>query len=86
MIEKSAQEIGDNPVQMEADTKVEAPKKKVKKVNIPVSELVFGAMLDADMEKAIEHEFEMALQDRVMESKKVTIVLGSANASGWYSF
>ncbi|KAJ0697584.1 putative Heat shock protein 70 family [Helianthus annuus] len=59
--ENDAQEAGDNPVQMEADTKVEAPKKKVKKVNIPVSDLVYGAMLAADVEKAIEKEFEMAL-------------------------
>ncbi|KAJ0697588.1 putative Heat shock protein 70 family [Helianthus annuus] len=59
--ENGAQEAGDNPVQMEADTKVEAPKKKVKKVNIPVTDLVYGAMLAADVEKAIEKEFEMAL-------------------------
>ncbi|KAJ0701606.1 putative Heat shock protein 70 family [Helianthus annuus] len=68
--ENGAQEAGDNPVQMEADTKVEVPKKKVKKVNIPVSELIHGAMLAADVEKAIEKEFEMALQDRVMEETK----------------
>ncbi|KAJ0745130.1 putative Heat shock protein 70 family [Helianthus annuus] len=68
--ENGAQEAGDNPVQMEADTKVEVPKKKVKKVNIPVSELIYGAMLAADVEKAIEKEFEMALQDRVMEETK----------------
>ncbi|KAJ0530731.1 putative Heat shock protein 70 family [Helianthus annuus] len=57
--ENDAQEAEDNPVQMEADTKVEAPKKKVKKVNILVSDLVYRAMLAA--EKAIEKEFEMAL-------------------------
>ncbi|MFS7980794.1 putative Heat shock protein 70 family [Helianthus anomalus] len=68
--ENGAQEAGDNPVQMEADTKVEVPKKKVKKVNIPVSESIYGAMLAADVEKAIEKEFEMALQDRVMEETK----------------
>ncbi|MFS7980798.1 putative Heat shock protein 70 family [Helianthus anomalus] len=68
--DNGAQEAGDNPVQMEADTKVEVPKKKVKKVNIPVSELIYGAMLAADVEKAIEKEFEMALQDRVMEETK----------------
>ncbi|KAF5787313.1 putative Heat shock protein 70 family [Helianthus annuus] len=59
--ENDAQEAGDNPIQMEAETKVEAPKKKVKKVNIPISDLVYGAMLAADVEKATEKEFEMAL-------------------------
>ncbi|KAM0017462.1 putative Heat shock protein 70 family [Helianthus debilis subsp. tardiflorus] len=61
---------GDNPVQMETDVKVEAPKKKVKKSNIAVSEMVYGAMLAADVQKAVEKEFEMALQDRVMEETK----------------
>lgn len=49
---------------------VEATKKKVKKSNVPVSELVYGAMLHADVQKAVEKEFEMALQDRVMEETK----------------
>lgn len=49
---------------------MEVPKKKVKKVNIPVSEKVYGAMLSADVQKAVEKEFEMALQDRVMEETK----------------
>ncbi|XP_076902745.1 heat shock 70 kDa protein 15-like [Bidens hawaiensis] len=68
--ENGAQETGDNPVQMETDTKVEAPKKKVKKTDIPVSELVYWAMLPEDLQKAVEKEFEMALQDRVMEETK----------------
>ncbi|CAH1425533.1 unnamed protein product [Lactuca virosa] len=68
--ENGATETGDVPVQMETDTKVEAPKKKVKKSNIPVSEVVYGAMLPADVQKAVEKEFEMALQDRVMEETK----------------
>ncbi|GJY17418.1 hypothetical protein Tco_0388909, partial [Tanacetum coccineum] len=42
---------------------VEAPKKKVNKSNIPVSEVVYGAMLPADVQQAVEKEFEMALQD-----------------------
>ena len=49
---------------------VEVPKKKVKKTNIPVSELVYGTMVPADVQKAVEKEFEMALQDRVMEETK----------------
>ncbi|KAG4125011.1 hypothetical protein ERO13_D10G071500v2 [Gossypium hirsutum] len=61
---------GDKPVKMETDTKVEALKKKVKKTNVPVAELVYGAMLPADVQKAVEKEFEMALQDRVMEETK----------------
>ncbi|XP_071717284.1 heat shock 70 kDa protein 15-like [Rutidosis leptorrhynchoides] len=65
-----AAETGDAPSQMETDTKVEAPKKKVKKANIPISEVVYGAMLTADVQKAVEKEFEMALQDRVMEETK----------------
>ncbi|KAI3789717.1 hypothetical protein L2E82_02520 [Cichorium intybus] len=68
--ENGASETGDNPVQMETDAKVEAPKKKVKKSNIPVSEVVYGGMLPADVQKAVEKEFEMALQDRVMEETK----------------
>lgn len=51
---------------MQAD----APKRKVKKTNIPVVELVYGGMPPSDVQKAIEKEFEMALQDRVMEETK----------------
>ncbi|KAL2968132.1 hypothetical protein AAZX31_15G014000 [Glycine max] len=68
--ENGTPEAGDKPVQMDTDTKVEAPKKKVKKINIPVVELVYGAMAAADVQKAVEKEFEMALQDRVMEETK----------------
>lgn len=50
--------------------KVEVPKKKVRKTNIPVTELVYGGMSSADVQKAVEKEFEMALQDRVMEETK----------------
>ncbi|PON35160.1 Heat shock protein 70 family [Trema orientale] len=68
--ENGVPESGDNPVQMETDNKVDAPKKKVKKTNIPVAELVYGGLNPADLEKAVEKEFEMALQDRVMEETK----------------
>ncbi|XP_038713694.1 heat shock 70 kDa protein 15-like [Tripterygium wilfordii] len=68
--ENGVPESGDKPAQMETDTKVEAPKKKVKKTNIPVSEFIYGAMVPADVQKAVEKEFEMALQDRVMEETK----------------
>ncbi|KAG8379927.1 hypothetical protein BUALT_Bualt07G0140600 [Buddleja alternifolia] len=56
--------------QMETDVKVEAPKKKVKKTNVPVSEVVYGGMSAADVQNALEKEYEMALQDRVMEETK----------------
>ncbi|XP_068647507.1 heat shock 70 kDa protein 14-like [Aristolochia californica] len=68
--ENGVPESGDKPVQMETDTKIEAPKKKMKKTTIPVSEFVYGAMLPGDVQKAVEKEFEMALQDRVMEETK----------------
>ncbi|KAF8027546.1 hypothetical protein BT93_E0450 [Corymbia citriodora subsp. variegata] len=69
-VENGVPETGEKPVQMETDSKVEAPKKKVKKTNVPVTELVYGALLSGDLQKAVEKEFEMALQDRVMEETK----------------
>lgn len=51
---------------MQADAK----KIKVRKTNIPVTELVYGGMPPNELQKAIEKEFEMALQDRVMEETK----------------
>lgn len=39
-------------------------------MTVPIAETVFGALLYADLQKAIEKEFEMALQDRVMEETK----------------
>ncbi|MFS7992361.1 putative Heat shock protein 70 family [Helianthus anomalus] len=68
--ENGVSETGDVPAKMETESKVEAPKKKVKKSNVPVSESVYGAMQPADLQKAVEKEFEMALQDRVMEETK----------------
>lgn len=68
--ENGVPDSGDKPVQMETDSKAEAPKKKVRKTNIPVSELVYGGLAAADVQKALEKEFEMALQDRVMEETK----------------
>ncbi|KAH7547302.1 hypothetical protein FEM48_Zijuj01G0295300 [Ziziphus jujuba var. spinosa] len=68
--ENGVPESGDKPVRVETDNKAEVPKKKVKKTNIPVAELVYGGMNPADVQKAVEKEFEMALQDRVMEETK----------------
>ena len=42
----------------------------MKKFNVPVTEIVYGGMATADVQKAVEKEFEMALQDRVMEETK----------------
>ncbi|KAK1307321.1 Heat shock 70 kDa protein 14 [Acorus calamus] len=58
------------PESEDKHVQVEAIKKKVKKINVPVAELVYGAMLPVDLQKATEKEFEMALQDRVMEETK----------------
>ncbi|KAG6419166.1 hypothetical protein SASPL_121378 [Salvia splendens] len=58
-------ELGDKPIQME--TKVDAMRKKVNKKTVPVSEVVSGALAAPDVQKAVEEELEMALQDRVMK-------------------
>ncbi|KAL7191337.1 hypothetical protein ACSBR2_023419 [Camellia fascicularis] len=68
--ENGIPELGEKPVQMETDAKAEASKKKVKKTNILVTEHIYGGMASADVQKAVEKEFEMALQDRVMEETK----------------
>ncbi|XP_008775317.2 heat shock 70 kDa protein 14-like [Phoenix dactylifera] len=57
-------------VQMETDAKVEPSKKKVKKTDVPVAELIYGGLAAAELQKAVEKELEMALQDRVMEETK----------------
>jgi heat shock protein 4 len=49
---------------------VEPSKKKVKKTNVPVAETVYGMMAPDELNKAVEKEYEMALQDRVMEETK----------------
>ncbi|XP_008786326.2 heat shock 70 kDa protein 15-like [Phoenix dactylifera] len=69
-VENGAPEAEEKPAQMETDAKVEVPKKKVKKTNVPVSVLVYGGMSAEDLQKAVEKEFELALQDRVMEETK----------------
>ncbi|XP_030464635.1 heat shock 70 kDa protein 15-like [Syzygium oleosum] len=69
-VENGVPETGEKAVQMETDIKTEAPKKKVKKTNVPVAEVVYGALSSGDLQKAVEKEFEMALQDRVMEETK----------------
>ncbi|CAI8601198.1 unnamed protein product [Vicia faba] len=68
-VENGVPESGNKPVQMDVDD-AKAPKKKVKKSTIPVVELVYGAMTPVEVQKAVEKEYEMALQDRVMEETK----------------
>ncbi|KAF7124913.1 hypothetical protein RHSIM_Rhsim12G0198400 [Rhododendron simsii] len=43
---------------------------KTKKTNIPVVDHIYGGMCPADVQKAKEEEFEMAVKDRVMEETK----------------
>ncbi|XP_073007199.1 heat shock 70 kDa protein 15-like [Typha latifolia] len=68
--EMGALDSEEKTVQMETDAKVKASKRKIKKTNVPVSELIYGGMVAGDLQKAVEKEFEMALQDRVMEETK----------------
>ncbi|XP_062179746.1 heat shock 70 kDa protein 15-like [Phragmites australis] len=68
--ENGAPASEEKSVPMDTDAKVEPSKKKVKKTNVPVSELVYGVLAAAELEKAVEKEYEMALQDRVMEETK----------------
>ncbi|GJN35846.1 hypothetical protein PR202_gb24658 [Eleusine coracana subsp. coracana] len=68
--ENGAQDTEEKSVPMDTDAKVEPSKKKVKKTNVPVHELVYGALEATELQKAVEKEYEMALQDRVMEDTK----------------
>ncbi|KAM0912756.1 hypothetical protein ACQ4PT_012577 [Festuca glaucescens] len=68
--ENGAGDSEEKTVLMDTDTKVEPSKKKVKKTNVPVAETVYGAMAADELDKAVEKEYEMALQDRVMEETK----------------
>jgi heat shock protein 4 len=68
--ENGAGDSEEKTVPMDTDTKVEPSKKKVKKTNVPVAETVYGAMAADELAKAVEKEYEMALQDRVMEETK----------------
>lgn len=45
-------------------------KKKTKRADVPVHEVVLGGLAQTDLQKAVEKEYEMALQDRVMEETK----------------
>jgi heat shock protein 4 len=45
-------------------------KKKAKRTDISVHEVIHGGLLQPELTKAVEKEYEMALQDRVMEETK----------------
>ncbi|KAH7280353.1 hypothetical protein KP509_37G063200 [Ceratopteris richardii] len=55
---------------MESPKKIMSKKKKTKRTDVPVKESIFGVIAQADLQKAVEQEYEMALQDRVMEETK----------------
>ncbi|XP_024357147.1 heat shock 70 kDa protein 14 [Physcomitrium patens] len=62
----------DVPAKMETDApKPEVvKKKKTKRTDVPVHEVIHGGLPQPELTKAVEKEFEMALQDRVMEETK----------------
>ncbi|KAL5651530.1 hypothetical protein ACJX0J_036988, partial [Zea mays] len=68
--ENGAENPEEKSVPMETDAKVEPSERKVKRTSVPVHALVYGALAVADLQKAVEKEYEMALQDRVMEETK----------------
>ncbi|KAG0585213.1 hypothetical protein M758_3G267900 [Ceratodon purpureus] len=45
-------------------------KKKTKRTDVSVHEVIHGGLAAAELTKAVEKEYEMALQDRVMEETK----------------
>ncbi|KAH9331100.1 hypothetical protein KI387_003208 [Taxus chinensis] len=69
--ENGASEMEDKTAQMETEAKVKVvKKKKTKKTELTRTEIIFGGLPRADLQKAVEKEFEMALQDRIMEETK----------------
>lgn len=45
-------------------------KKKSRKVDVPVTAKVWGALSPPDLQKATEEEYEMQLQDKIIEETK----------------
>ena len=60
---------GEKPMETDAAAPVPEKKKKVKKIDVPVSSTVGGLPAQV-LEQFVNEEFEMALQDRVMEETK----------------
>ncbi|XP_042407686.1 heat shock 70 kDa protein 15-like isoform X2 [Zingiber officinale] len=69
-VENGVSESKEKPYTWKLTKNVEYSKKKVKKTNIPAVETVYGVLSSDELQKAIKKEFEMALQDRVMEETK----------------
>ncbi|CAM6092206.1 unnamed protein product [Calypogeia fissa] len=76
---QAADEVPENGVPTdEKPTKMETEpakpettkKKKTKRTEVPVHEIVLGGLPAPELQKAQEKEYEMALQDRVMEETK----------------
>ncbi|KAJ7567078.1 hypothetical protein O6H91_02G131600 [Diphasiastrum complanatum] len=56
---------------LETDSSKEAVKKKrTKRIDVPVNEVIVGGLPQADLQKSVEKEYEYALQDRIMEETK----------------
>ncbi|KAF6145247.1 hypothetical protein GIB67_041442 [Kingdonia uniflora] len=53
--------------------------KKDKETHIPVAEFGFGGMIPVDVQKTLKKEFEMVLQDRVMEETQDKKNMGEAH-------
>eukprot|EP00250_Pteridium_aquilinum_P018222 c23991_g2_i2 orf=284-2206(+) len=68
----SGMENGESASEVKIDSpkKDDSKKKKTKRKNIVVKECAVGALAQGDLQKAVEQEYEMALQDRVMEETK----------------
>jgi heat shock protein 4 len=60
----------EGPVKMETEAPKPEVKKKTKRTDVPVHEVIYGGLPQPELTKAVEKEYEMALQDRVMEETK----------------
>eukprot|EP00271_Cylindrocystis_brebissonii_P009668 TRINITY_DN2471_c0_g1_i1.p1 TRINITY_DN2471_c0_g1~~TRINITY_DN2471_c0_g1_i1.p1 ORF type:complete len:840 (+),score=205.94 TRINITY_DN2471_c0_g1_i1:111-2630(+) len=60
---------GNGAQEAAAPAKVEK-KKKMKRTEIPIQSMIGGGLSAADLQQAVEKEYELALQDRVMEETK----------------
>ncbi|KAK3268430.1 hypothetical protein CYMTET_23068 [Cymbomonas tetramitiformis] len=68
--EGEAKEGDAAPMETEGDEPKTEKKKKTKKIDVPIKSVTPGAMSPTDLQAAVEKEYEMALQDRVMEETK----------------
>lgn len=59
-----------NGVQEEKSKPEIVKKKKTRRTDVSIESNLVGGLLQSDLDKAVESEYEMALQDRVMEETK----------------